>query len=280
MPTLMMGSTALHFRERGSGETLLLIHSAGNTGAQWDALADLFGEEFHLLAPDLYDCGATGAWSQKRPMTFDDEAALLAGLLHRIEGSVHLVGHSFGGGVALRLTAAHPGRIRSLTLIEPAAYQVLCEVGCKDLWLEFVRVKNRFLAAARRGDHESAWRQFFDYYCSHAGPWRALPEAVRMTIMQKTQAQLHVYAAQETNPTRLADISRLSCPTLLIHGALTTRPESGLCGVIARNAPRGRSAVVDGAAHMLPLTHATVVAELIREHVRGAMAVQGWRRIS
>ena len=275
MPTLMIGSTALHYREHGSGEMLLLIHSAGNTGAQWDALSDLLGEEFHLLAPDLYDCGGTGAWPRHRPMSFDDEAALLAGLLDRIQGRVHLVGHSFGGGVALRLAASHGERIRSLTLIEPAAYQVIREVGREDLWLEFLRVKNCFQAAALRGDHEAAWQPFFDYYCGQSGSWRSLPNPVRTAIMQKTQAQLNVYAAQETNPTRLADIKRLSCPTLAIHGALTTLPEAGLCAVIAANAARGRSAAVEGAGHMLPLTHAAVVAQLIREHVHGATA--DWR---
>lgn len=55
---------ALHVRERGAGETVLLLHSAGNTGAQWDALGPWLENEFRLLAPDLHDCGATAAWNQ------------------------------------------------------------------------------------------------------------------------------------------------------------------------------------------------------------------------
>lgn len=271
MPTLEVGSVTLHFRERGSGETVLLIHSAGNTGTQWDGIAALLDNEFRLVAPDLYDCGGTGAWTENRPMGFDDEAALLAPLLQRC-GVVHMVGHSFGGGVALRLAAAHGAQIRSLALIEPAAYQVLREVGRDDLWHEFLEVKNRFQADAHGGELDQAWQSFFDYYCSHAGPWRALPASVRSSIMQKTATQLHVYEAQETNPTRLADLRRLSCPTLVIHGESTTAPERGLCEAIAANAPLGYSAEVAGAGHMLPLSHAAMVADLLRTHFQRATA--------
>jgi pimeloyl-ACP methyl ester carboxylesterase len=276
MPTLKFGGTSLHFRERGSGETVLLIHSAGNTGTQWNAIASRLDEEFRLVTPDLYNCGGTSAWTENRPMGFDDEAALLAPLLQRCD-VVHLVGHSFGGGVALRLAAAHAAQIRSLSLIEPAAYQVLREVGRDDLWLEFLEVKNRFQADARKGELDRAWQPFFDYYCSHADPWHTLPASVRSSIMQKTTTQLHVYEAQETNPTRLADLRRLSCPTLVIHGELTTAPERGLCEVIAANAPLGYGAEVAGAGHMLPLSHAAMVADLLRAHVQRATAAYGAR---
>ncbi|MBZ0216592.1 MAG: alpha/beta hydrolase, partial [Fimbriimonadaceae bacterium] len=187
---------------------------------------------------------------------------------------VHLVGHSFGGGVALRLAAMHPAKLRSLTLIEPAAYQVLQEIGREDLWLEFLEVKDRFKEAAGRGDYETAWQPFFDYYCSHAAPWRMLPESTRLSIMRKTQAQLNVYEAQETNPTRLSDIRRLPCPTLVIQGECTHKPERGLCETIVANAPSGYGAVVAGAAHMVPLTHAEAVADLLRSHFLHTATIQ------
>ena len=248
---------------------MLLVHSAGNTGAQWDALAAFLENDFRLIAPDLYDCGATSAWKQDRPMGYDDVAALFSPLF-RQRDKVHLVGHSFGGGVALRLAAAHREKIGTLTLIEPGGYQMLREVGREDLWSEFVEVKDRFKESASRGDYDGAWQPFFDYYCSHSVPWRMLAETTRQSIMGRTPAQLRVYAAQETNPTRLCDIERFAFPTLVIHGELTTRPELGVCEVIEANARSSYGARVPGAGHMVPLSHPREVADRIREHIRRA----------
>lgn len=265
MPTLNVDGAALHVRERGAGETVLLLHSAGNTGGQWDALGSWLENDFRLLAPDLYDCGATAAWNQDRAMGYDDVAALLSPLLRQGD-PVHLVGHSFGGGVALRLAAAHPDRLRTLTLIEPGGYQLLQEAGRGDLWREFLQVMERFRNAVAEDDHDAAWEPFFNLYCSHAAPWRALPEATRQAIIEKTPHQLRVYEAQASNPTRLSDIRRLTCPTLVIHGHATHEPERVICELIAANAPLGRSAEVPGAGHMAPLTHAREVARLLRAH--------------
>lgn len=266
MPTLDVDGVSLHVREHGSGEPVLLLHSAGNSGAQWTALGDALGDGFRLLAPDLYDCGRTSAWTQEREMGYDDVADLVTPLLTE-NGPLHVVGHSFGGGVALRLAATHPDYVRSLTLIEPGGYQMLQEAGRDDLWLHFKRVMDDFRQAVSKGDPDAAWAQFFEVYCSHLEPWHALPDSMRQAIKKKTPDQLRIYGAQASNPTRLSDIQRLACPTLLIHGQQSQEPERVLCQLIAANAPLGRSAEIPDAGHMAPLTHAQDVAEHLREHI-------------
>lgn len=265
MPVLDVDGVSLHIRERGTGEIVLLLHSAGNTGAQWTGLGDALGGGFRLLAPDLYDCGATSAWTQDREMGYDDVAHLLSTLLQQ-NGPLHVVGHSFGGGVALRLAAAHPECLSTLTLIEPGAYQLLQEAGRDDLWLDFQMVMEDFRRAVAEGDSDAAWALFFDAYCSHVGPWRALPETTRQAIQKKTPVQLRVYGAQASNPTRLSNIRRLACPTLVIYGQKSQEPERVVCELIAANAPLGRIAEVPEAGHMAPLTHAQEVAGLLRAH--------------
>lgn len=265
MSTLNVDGVSLYVRERGRGQTVMLLHSAGNTGAQWKALGDALGDDFRLLAPDLYDCGATSAWTQNREMSYDDVESLLSPLLKQ-NGPLHLVGHSFGGGVALRLAAAYPEYLRTLTLVEPGAYQLLQEAGREDLWLDFQRVMDDFRRAVAEGDTDTAWTLFFDAYCSHVGPWLALPETTREVIKEKTPVQLRVYGAQASNPTRLCHIRQLACPTLLIHGQESHEPERVVCELIAANAPQGRIVEVPKAGHMVPLTHAHAVADLLRVH--------------
>jgi len=269
MPVFDVDGIQLNVRERGEGETVLLLHSAGNTGAQWNALGDALGDGFRLLAPDLYDCGGTSAWPYDRDMGYDDVAQLLSPLLKQ-NGPLHLVGHSFGGGTALRLAAAHPECVRTLTLIEPGAYQLLQETGQDHLWSEFQRVMDNFSDAVAEDQLDTAWAQFFDAYCSHVGSWHELPEPTREAIKKKTPAQMRVYGAQASNPTRLSHIRRLACPTLVMHGQASQEPERVVCELIATYAPLGHRAEVPGAGHMAPLTHAPEVAKLLRQHIGSA----------
>jgi pimeloyl-ACP methyl ester carboxylesterase len=157
-------------------------------------------------------------------------------------------------------------------LVEPGAYQLLQEAGREDLWLDFQRVMDDFRRAVSEGDPDTAWMLFFDTYCSHVGPWRALPETTRQAIKEKTTVQLRVYGAQASNPTRMTHIRRLACPTLLIHGQESLEPERVVCELIAANAPLGRIVEVPEAGHMVPLTHGQAVADLLRVHFgqRGA----------
>ena len=83
----------------------------------------------------------------------------------------------------------------------------------------------------------------------------------------KTSAQLRSYGAQGSNPTRLSNIRRLACPTLVIHGQESPEPEQVIFELIAANAPLGLSVEVPKAGHMVPVTHAQAVAGLLRAHI-------------
>jgi pimeloyl-ACP methyl ester carboxylesterase len=123
----------LHAESRGAdgAPTAVVIHSDGLTGAE---TLDIFGlalPGFRVLAPDRTNYGLSppsspgGAGRSQGGVAevalVADDAAEIGALL---DGGGHLLGYSYGGVVALAIAAARPDRVRSLTLLEPPAFQL------------------------------------------------------------------------------------------------------------------------------------------------------------
>ena len=95
---------------------LVLVHgSVVNAAATWRAQEPL-AQEFELVVPNRrgFPPGPEVA-----TVDFEDEADWL---LERIGAGAHLVGHSYGGVIALLAAGRQPAAVRSLTVIEPPAF--------------------------------------------------------------------------------------------------------------------------------------------------------------
>jgi lipase len=110
----------LHVHRYGPSRPVqvLAIHGLTGHGQRWKTLATRHLPEFAIAAPDLIGHGRS-SWAA--PWTLDANTAALADLLDAdTEGPVLVVGHSFGGAVALNLAAARPDLVAALVLLDPA----------------------------------------------------------------------------------------------------------------------------------------------------------------
>ncbi|WP_417525125.1 alpha/beta fold hydrolase [Marinovum sp.] len=106
---------------------VILVHSSVAGAGQWRAMVPEFDARFRLHTPDLIGYGAVPAW-RGDAQTLGDQADHLASALPE-SGPLSVVGHSFGGSVAMELAARHPDRIARLVLIEPNPFALLAESG-------------------------------------------------------------------------------------------------------------------------------------------------------
>lgn len=110
------------------GETgappVVLLHGFGGSVYSWRKVApELAAAGFRVVALDLVGFGYSGRPVDRAAYTPAGQAAVVAEVLERLApelgpGPVHVLGHSFGGGVALALAAAEPARVRSLILVD------------------------------------------------------------------------------------------------------------------------------------------------------------------
>src|SRR5262245_12500855 len=106
-------------------EPVIALHCSGAGAAQWRGLRDALGADYELNAPEHYGCESAGPWTGAHAFSLADEAARTIALIDESEHRVHLVGHSYGGGVALHVALARPEKLASLTLYEPSAFHLL-----------------------------------------------------------------------------------------------------------------------------------------------------------
>jgi lipase len=97
---------------------ILAVHGLTGHGRRWQTLATRHMSDFAIAAPDLIGHGRS-SWAA--PWSIDANVGALAGLLDAdADGPVVVVGHSFGGAVALNLAAARPDLVAALVLLDPA----------------------------------------------------------------------------------------------------------------------------------------------------------------
>ena len=257
----------LSHTESGEGETLLLLHGSASTGAVWRRYVDPFAKRgYRVIVPDLIGYGKTSAWPRERRYTLDCEVELARRLLPRDGRRFHVVGHSFGGVVALGLALTNPSELASLTLIEPVAFFVLRYAHESEAYAEISGIRDSFLGELDKGRGEEALRAFLGYWTG-PGSWDAMPERARNEVLRSVEKlRLDFEASFNTDPGEEA-IRGIRAPTLLVQGTKSTLPARRIIAALSGMLPQAELQVVDGANHLLPLTHAPVLTESVLRYL-------------
>src|SRR5262245_20186276 len=166
-----------------SPDLVLLLHGSASSGAMWRRYVEpLAALGYRAVAPDLIGYGGAGAWPPDRPSRLADELDRLRPLVPRDGRPWHLVGHSYGGLVALGLAAAAPEGLTSLTLIEPVAFAVLRDAGETAAHDEVTAVRQAVAASLDAGHVDAALRTFLGYWAG-PGAWDSLAPRVRAELL-------------------------------------------------------------------------------------------------
>jgi pimeloyl-ACP methyl ester carboxylesterase len=250
---------------------LIALHCSGSTGRQWRKLAAALGDRFALTAPDLTGAGVTPHWSGEWEFTLADEAARIVAMIDAQDGPVHLIGHSYGGGVALRIACERPARVASLSLYEPSAFFVLRLMGLEGRpALDEIRAFAGAVAGdLMAGDCSAAAARFFDYW-NGPGTWvGAKPETQAELVRYIRKAPLE-FSALINEPTRLFAFTRLACPVLLMRGARGPAPTALIADKLLSIMRDAALEELPDAGHMGPFSHPERVNGMIAGHVMRA----------
>lgn len=237
----------------------LAIHCMMGSGRAFDRMARRLGGRVDLRAFDLPSHGRSAAWRPEKGEDYHTTVTRIAQGLMDV-GPVDLIGHSIGGTVALRLAVAAPGRVRSLTLIEPVLFAA-SRMGHP--------LDDDLAALIAAGKMEAAARLFLEIWGAPGG-FEALPRSLQQAAVDLMPLVLETDAALSADIhgiLRPGGLEGVAAPALLIAGAESPPVVGEILDTLAARLPHARRATVAGAGHMLPVTHPAEVAALVADHL-------------
>ena len=236
----------------------LMLHCSLASSDAWRGLAGYLADDLSMTGIDFPGHGRSSDWDGQG----DYHAMCTAAAAGVLDEPMHLIGHSLGATVALRLAVEQPELVRSLVLIEPVFFAAAKGL---DAYAEFEKEVAPFAKAFRAGRYEAAARMFTDLWGTGAA-WQDLPAALRQSFVDRiglipaTEGALY-----HDNADVVAEgkIEAIACPVLLIEGDQSPAIIHAINGVLAERLPDATRVSVKGAAHMVPITHAKEVAQAI-----------------
>ena len=266
MPDLKLGEISYFWREAGTGPVPAhFIHCSLASSRAWGATMAEFSNDLTISAIDLPGHGRTD-------MPLEDvdiqQQALQASIavIERGDKPVHLLGHSFGGAVALRIALERPDLVLSLAMVEPIIFAVLDDAG-HPAFDDVKRTEGPIQALLDKGENRAAAKLFLDRWGT-GGEWDSMSEErkqimisriwfvtrSRASVMERNDARMH-----------LQDMYGVKAPTLLMRGGISPESIKNVNDTLCAALPNARQVVIQGAGHMLPLTHSAEFFALLRE---------------
>lgn len=266
LQTLVVDSREIAYQDVGNGPAVILAHCSSASHRAWAPLVAALRSRYRVIAPDLLGYGQSERWPvNMRMQRWTDVGALLA-LAEMAREPVHLVGHSYGGAVALEAARALGPRARSLTLIEPAAFHLLRLAGRVDEWHEITNVGVRVVEALRLRRDRRAAALYMKYWVGRLR-WWMMPRRARKSIVETAGKVGAEFEAVLHLSRTLGDYTSIEIPTRLVAGQRTVRPARAIIDELLGILPSSHLRIVSGAGHMSPLTHAAAVGALVTDHL-------------
>lgn len=253
--------------DEGDGPPILFLHSSGASRRQWARLREPWQDRYRALGLDLWGYGETPLPAQSDGFRLDREVQLARSLLSRISEPFHIVGHSYGGAVGLRLALDYPDQVLSVSVHEPVLFHLLREQHRAQEWAEISRISDEVLRLIEQQDLPGGAKVFVDYW-NGAGAWRSLTaDQQQRTATAASKVPLD-FAALFAESDPLARFGDLAGKVLVTVGERTRPPAARVAALLGSVLGPDSLQIIPGAGHMAPITAPERLRPLLEERLQ------------
>jgi pimeloyl-ACP methyl ester carboxylesterase len=264
MAVVDVDGISLFWSERGTGPTVVFVHGIPTDYRAWEEQTGPLSTEFRTISYSRRYAYPNARNGDLGDSTVEDNATDLTGLITKLGlAPVHLVGHSYGGFVAVYLALRRPELLRSLTLVEPAIASLLLRdpksrSEAFRLLLRHPRVAlsaSRFLRrsngpaleALRRNDLPAAVRFNLDGVEDREHALGQFPERVQAMMLDNARTVKETDAPFPV--VSRADLRNLRVATLMIHGQTGALWLRAIAEIAGASIPGCETATIPASGH-------------------------------
>jgi pimeloyl-ACP methyl ester carboxylesterase len=260
----------IDYDECGSGPTIVMVPGSCSTGAAWRPVIAASNGRFRHVTTSLLGYGGTAERRTAADVSIAHETDAVEAVIARAGGPVHLVGHSFGGLVALAVALRAQVPLASLVIVEAPAAEVLRDRGETEHYGAFSRMTERYFARHAGGEAD-AIADMIDFY-GGAGTFASWPPRLRGYAVETTAVNILDWASAYGFPLPAAALAAIDLPVLVVRGGASHPAVQRANALLAAGIRGATLATVEGAAHFMIATHAGELARLMADHVGGVEA--------
>jgi 3-oxoadipate enol-lactonase len=259
MPYVISDSLKLHYEIHGQGDPLVLIHGLGSSCRDWELQIPAFAEGFQVITLDLRGHGRSDkpAGPYSMALFAEDTAQLISSLGLQ---TVHVLGISLGGMVAIQLGLDFPDLVRSLVIVNstpemvPRTFQERISIWQRWMIVRFSGMKKMGQVLAERflprDDQAELRKIFIQRWAENHKP--AYLEAMKAVIGWSVRERL----------------GEISCPTLIIGSDGDYFPTSDK-QAYTELIPGARLVIVKDSRHALPAEKPVEFNRLVIDFLAG-----------
>ena len=243
MEQVEIAGLRIAYERVGSGPSLVLLHGGLGDSRDWRRQMPAFAEEFDVIAWDAPGSGRSSD-PPEEGYGLADYADCLAGLMAQLElERPHVLGLSFGSGLAIELYRRHPGIPRSLTLASAYA-------GWKgSLPPEEIELRLQGILRDSYRPPDELVEEWLPSLRSESTPPEAVDEMV--DIMSEFHPVGTRAMARAFTQADLRDVlPSIEVPTLLLYGERDQRSPLHIAAELHDRIPNSELLVIPGVGHM------------------------------
>ncbi|MFT5757224.1 MAG: pimeloyl-ACP methyl ester carboxylesterase [Alteromonadaceae bacterium] len=246
----------------GQGPAVILLHSSLSSARQWLPLVNMLTSNHLVINVDILGYGKADDIIDPDNYNFDVEIARIKKVIKVLipTEKYHLVGHSCGGAIALKLAVEAPENVLSMSLYEPVAFHLLSEGSDarkqSDLFAKKVDIDDKYQAA-----------EIFTDFWNKDGFFKTLPQKMQ-DYMAADMAKVRLdFKGLISETYSENDLQYILCDTLLLRGINSPELSHILINKIAMALPHVEQ-VTFNAGHMGPIDNSSIIQPVIANFIK------------
>jgi len=246
----------------GEGQAVVLLHSSLSSGKQWQLLVNQLKSNHKVINIDILGYGQAPDVIDDASYDFNVETNRIKKALAVIipEEKYHLVGHSCGGALALKLSVEQPEKMLSLSLFEPVAFHLLAK-GTPERKISDDFANEVFNA---KDSYQSA--TIFTDFWNKKGFFKSLPEKMQNFMaadIPKVNLDFKGLMAERYS---YDEVKKIMSPVLLMFGRHSPKLSRFLIEEIKTSLVQAQVKSFD-CGHMGPVSHSDEIHPVIAEFI-------------